>query len=1150
MKIKIGIITFVMLLTVFLTAFKIVNPGCVADIKAGNVTVTDLRCEYRNNPLGIENASPRLSWKIKDSGNTRRQKQTSYQVLVASSESKLSLNIGDLWNSKEITSDQSQQVLYDGATLIARQQCYWKVRIKDKAGHWTSWSPGARFSIGKLGETWGTWICKKGRSMLDHNWYRKNFTLLHTPKQAMFHIASGGYFELYVNGKKAEPDAFRFCAEQNGKYDFGTEVVDIAYGADGIYRYLYNQTGVVTFNDATFGGDPAHDKVKAGYVRQKNFFLNPVLSHMGAMKGLEDETTRALYLTYDITDLLHKGDNVIAIWHGSGWTSWYLDRTSPIKTMPFALNIEGNIDYKGGSIIILSDTSWKVKTSSSAYTGDWEGYNFGGEVIDARKHIPDWNAEAFNDSDWDNAVVWNGSVPDKLSPQILEPQIRYKTITPIAITGEGPYLVDMGQNYTGFFEINLLNGISGQTVTFDIADKTTEITTMSQRSKYIYDSSGKGTFSNRFNYGAGRWITISGLNYKPSLNDIKGYVITSNRKQISSFNCSNDLLNKIYKTNIATYLANTLDGILMDCPHRERRGWGEVSVAALYGDAMPNFESGAYMDQYLQYLRDFQDPNGQFYSIINDRNAPHRFLMWCVNNPISVWENYRWYGDKKALADNYLSMTRWFDWLHKVGTDKSSGIVPLIDENFKSDKWHVMWPGLGDWATPHGNFVESVNSKDAFHFNNCIYAYILERARRIAAETGNLDDESTYAVRRDLQRSYIHSHNFNSKTKTYNRGIQVDQLFALIAGVPPVNEKESVENVLEYEMLYGFPYYDTGSSGQGLYTRYLLEDRERMDLVYELLTDKGHPGYGYFLEQGLTTWPEVWSGKNESMIHTCYTGIGGYFILGFGGIRPDPDSPGMKKFIIKPAVVGDLEWADVSHQSIYGDIVCNWKVNKSKGTFDIEIPPNTEATVYIPANNANSVSEGGYAPAHTAPGIRYIGMEEHKAYGNLLIYNVKSGVYKFSVDNIPPRLTFPEPLYNSNNLALNARANASSFRYIHNPDNPNTEAFKANDGNIETAWTANGVENEWLELNWKTPQTINKVVIKEAKDIITNFKIQHYDGNRWVDDYTSKTTDKSMEQDKVITFPLVATSKMRILIISGSDRPVISEFEIYYVSIL
>lgn len=93
---------------------------------------------------------------------------------------------------------------------------------------------------------------------------------------------------------------------------------------------------------------------------------------------------------------------------------------------------------------------------------------------------------------------------------------------------------------------------------FEISDRPEVRSNWKQKSKYIYGKSGKGKFENRFNLAGGRWITVYGLSYKPSIDDIRGYVITSDRKQISSFESSSKLLNQIYKINLDTYLANTM----------------------------------------------------------------------------------------------------------------------------------------------------------------------------------------------------------------------------------------------------------------------------------------------------------------------------------------------------------------------------------------------------------------------------------------------------------------------------------------------------------------------------------------------------------------------------------------------------------------
>ena len=324
---------------------------------------------------------------------------------------------------------------------------------------------------------------------------------------------------------------------------------------------------------------------------------------------------------------------------------------------------------------------------------------------------------------------------------------------------------------------------------------------------------------------------------------------------------------------------------------------------------------------------------------------------------------------------------------------------------------------------------------------------MLDIAQKIAAELGKTEDVKKYAERLEVQRKATHANTYDASTGNYRTGRQVDQAFALFSGVTPESEKQKVYKNLVDKMLYGFPYYDVGSSGQALYTRYFIETGERMDLIYELLTDNRHPSYGYFIAQGETTWPELWSSTGPSRIHTCYTGIGGYFIKGFGGIRVDPEHYGFQQFLIKPALVGELSYANTSHESLYGKIVSNWTKSDGKATFHIEIPVNTTAKVYIPAESAAVVKEGQIV-ASNVEGIKYIGIEKSDAVGQYVIYEVTSGVYDFTTEALP-KTAYPAPMYKGENLALNARASSSSMFYKDH-QNPGFEAFRAN-GNTKSA---------------------------------------------------------------------------------------------------
>src|SRR5262245_50531772 len=112
------------------------------------VTISKLRCESRQNPLGIDITQPRLSWIL--NSDERGQRQTAYQILVSSSERKLKANEGDLWDSGKLASDQSVHVRYAGKPLASHAECFWKVRVWNNDGKVSSWSETAKWTMGLL----------------------------------------------------------------------------------------------------------------------------------------------------------------------------------------------------------------------------------------------------------------------------------------------------------------------------------------------------------------------------------------------------------------------------------------------------------------------------------------------------------------------------------------------------------------------------------------------------------------------------------------------------------------------------------------------------------------------------------------------------------------------------------------------------------------------------------------------------------------------------------------------------------------------------------------------------------------------------------------------------------------------------------------
>src|SRR4051812_26121877 len=112
---------------------------------------TELRCEYRVDPLGIDETKPRLSWLLKsDDPAVRGQSQSAYQIMVANSREALDAGKAELWDSGQVKSDETAHVVYAGKPLTSQQQCWWKVRVYNADGTVSPWTEAARWSMGLL----------------------------------------------------------------------------------------------------------------------------------------------------------------------------------------------------------------------------------------------------------------------------------------------------------------------------------------------------------------------------------------------------------------------------------------------------------------------------------------------------------------------------------------------------------------------------------------------------------------------------------------------------------------------------------------------------------------------------------------------------------------------------------------------------------------------------------------------------------------------------------------------------------------------------------------------------------------------------------------------------------------------------------------
>lgn len=600
---------------------------------------------------------------------------------------------------------------------------------------------------------------------------------------------------------------------------------------------------------------------------------------------------RVLYVTYDLGRLLKPGTNTLAVWQGPGWA-----RLPEFKVMP-ALRVQlQGLDTDGKAISIPTDQTWRCRISSSETTGKITHNDHGGERIDARAFLPNWAALGFDDSSW--TVVAVAPVKATLSAQMIEPTRAIMTLPAKKITkSENGYRVDMGMNFTGWVEIKLHDLAAGDLVIVQAADDQEKLQDFGQRSEYIGRGKEGETFRNRFNFLCGRYLNLQGLKQAPVPADITGYALSTDVRKTGGFSCSNNLFNRIHATDLWTWRANLVEGFTMDCPHRERLGYGEVALACAWGIGLPYYETGAYHTKLVRDWLDLQREDGFFPFVAPQVKNTYGGTLWSSAGLNVAWELYLNTGDTRVLEAMYEPAKKWLGFLHAHVAD---GILQKTDQH-----WGRF---LGDWAAPGGR-KERGDSPEARFFNNCVYALNLESVIGMARVLGKPEDAARYETRLHELRKNIHAAHFDATNNSYCNGTQVQLAFALLTGVVPGKLRPAVEASLSQEFA-AKTYLDMGSSGLPVLLKYVTENGEMGRKLYPHLAREEEPGYGFFLVQEESTWPEYWEVNVPSRIHTCYTGISGWLIKSVAGIRPDPMKPGYKSFFIKPEIGGDLTYAE------------------------------------------------------------------------------------------------------------------------------------------------------------------------------------------------------------------------------------------------
>jgi len=636
----------------------------------------------------------------------------------------------------------------------------------------------------------------------------------------------------------------------------------------------------------------------------------------------------------------------------------------------------------GNAQIIATGGDWKAHASNRTAIDNGKSGHYGGEHVDNNAYISKWNETGFDDREWAAAQVVD--VPphtvcaQRAAPNRVEKRFSPRVIRPF---GADTWLVDFGTNLTGAFEIAFATPAKGAEVSFDYYDHVVEgqpLKNFSQHDVVVCSNSGTTKFATRFNYHAYRFVRITGLDAPPREDAITASLIHSDFEPLSSFACSNAMLTNIHDMVQYTLRCLSLGGFLVDCPHAERLGYGGDGLAST-PTALTMYNMGALYTGWLEDWRDCQREDGDM-----PHTAPNPWSagggpFWCSFIIGAPWRMALLYQDDAILAENYGAMQHWLDG-YVESNCKDDLLMGWDNKEYRN--WY-----LGDWAQP--GRLEKERKKSTNLVGNCVRIQSYDFMAKIAGRLGKGADATRYQAKADALRPKVHAAFYDAEHGTYADDTQIDLAYALLTDVVPEALREATLKRLEDDIRVKHQgHLDVGLVGIPILVDCLVK-YDRSDLAFDLLNTDTYPGYGHMLKNGATTTWEHWDG-NRSQIHNCYNGIGLWFYRGPGGIVPDSER-GYTHATLRPAVVGDLTWAQARQETVAGVFESRWRIQDGTFTWEIQVPPGAEgATVLVPASNAESVLEGG-KPVGESVGVKALGMR-----GRYAAFEVVSGRYSFS----------------------------------------------------------------------------------------------------------------------------------------------------------
>ncbi|WP_426226514.1 glycoside hydrolase family 78 protein [Pseudarthrobacter sp. DSP2-3-2b1] len=852
-------------------------------------TPSALRFEHHEEPFGIGEDRPRLSWQV--TTDTDGWVQAAYELELGPDETQL-VSYGRTGSAEQLLQE------WPAPPLASRQRVAARVRVwgTDDDGP-SAWSPVAYVEAGLLSpEDWQA-------SMIRPAWDEASESI--EPAARLSRT-----FE--VTGPVASA---RLYASAHGVY-------------------------VASINGRRVGRD----------------ILAP---------GWTSYHHRLRYQTYDVTDHLKPGTNVIGLEVADGWWRGYLGFQGKRNTYHHRTAVLAQLELTsdGGTVTVLGTDSEWLAGRSPIVAADL----YVGETYDARLEDDGWAGSGQDDSSglhpveiesFDAAVL---VAPD--GPPVRATEER--AVAAVLASPSGKTILDFGQNLVGRVRITV-KGPAGTEVTLRHAEVLEHgelgvrpLREAKQTDVYVLNGAADGeTWEPEFTIHGFRYVEVSGWPGDVDPEAFTAVVIHSDVVRTGTFECSDPMLNQLHSNVVWGMRGNFVD-VPTDCPQRnERLGWtGDFQIFAATASFLyriPGFTTSWLKDMAAEQGTDGPPPLVVPEVVAEKPPFPDRPVMaaWGDAAVLVPWVMYQRSGDLEFLRRQLPGMKAWLD-----AAAQAAGPELRFEHGFQ----------FGDWLDPAAAPDKPGDARTPWQLVAQAY---LAYSSRIAAESAELlGEDSAGLLRLSQLAAAVFRERYVADGGRLNPPTQTAYAVALTFGLLERGEEAVAAAGLAAAVEDDSYRIATGFVGTPLVCD-ALTDHGYTNAAYRLLLQTECPSWLYPVTMGATTIWERWDsmlpdgsineGEMTSFNHYALGAVADWMHRSIAGLAPA--EPGYRKLLVRPRPGGNLDWAEARHETPYGVASVRWELAGQDFTLDVTVPAGSTATVTLPdGSDAVEVASGTHS---------------------------------------------------------------------------------------------------------------------------------------------------------------------------------------------